>query len=143
MSFISYANLVTDLREALEVVNALRVNIARKAVTPTDELNAAAQNIAASIPTLGTSENELAMEPRVMPIYENVAVTIHAARGEGNVFVTAVDPARVHIVDGASRTTPRGGTVHTLRMLAPTASVMVNFVADDETIVREFQLESV
>jgi hypothetical protein len=139
-SFLPYAALVADLREALAIVHDLRRRIARRHVVPRAELYARAQAVVGRVPRLGTSVNALFLEPRVLPMDTPTAVTIYVATGEGNVRLTAVDSARLEVVDAFSHTTARGGTAHTLTLRAPTASVMVNFSSSSTSITQEFQL---
>jgi len=140
-AFVAYANLVRDLREALTIVNTLRINIARGTTSPTAQLNALVQGI--SVPFLKTSTNELFMEPTVLPIHTNVACTIHVARGEGDVYVNAVDANTVQVITGQSHTSYKGGTIHVLRLLQDEAFVTVTFLSEMESINRTFQLKSV
>lgn len=140
-TYAAYVALVADLREALDLINKLRIDIARGYILPTEQLNTIAQGI--TVPFLSTSNNELFFEPTILPMHTNVACTIHVARGEGDVFINPVDANKVQVITEQSRTSFRGGAIGVVRLLDRQAQITVTFSNDTESIQRLFQLKSV
>lgn len=140
-AFVAYADLIDRLRKGQHVVDTLRMGIARGALLPSDELTRAAALL--RVPTLGSSVNEIYMEPRVLELNRIVACTVHVARGQGIFYAEAVDAGDVEVITPEVRTTFRGGALIIVRLLRERALLTVSFVREGESVQRMFQLNSV
>ena len=140
-AFVAYADLIDRLRTGQQVVDALRMGIARGALVPSDALTRAAAQL--RVPTMGSSSNDIFMEPRVLERDVLVACTVHVARGQGVFYAAAVDAGDVDVLTPEVRTTFRGGALIVLRLRRDHALLTVSFVRDGESVQRVFQLNSV
>lgn len=139
-TFVAYADLIDRLRTAQQLVDRLRMGIARGVLVPADALALAAAQL--EVPTMGDSSNEIYMEPRVLERDAVVACTVHVARGEGVFHATAVDPADVDVLTPEVRTTYRGGALVVVRLRRESALLTLTFVRAGESVQRLFQLNS-
>jgi hypothetical protein len=140
-AFVAYAELIERLRTGQHVVDTLRMGIARGALVPSDALVRAAAQL--RVPTLGSSVNDIFMEPRVLERNTLVACTVHIARGQGIFYAEAIDAGDIDVLTPEVRTTFRGGALIVVRLLRERALLTVTFVKDDESVQRVFQLNSV